>query len=66
MALVDAIPTIIGTLIEVFIENLPLFVKLGILIASAIVEGLVNIVIMGINWMIDQINKDTVCQHRSS
>lgn len=57
VALVDAIPTIITTLIEVALENLPLFFKLGVVLASAIVEGLVNIIISGINWLIKQINK---------
>jgi hypothetical protein len=57
LALVDAIPSIIGTLIEVFIDNLGLFFKLGVLIASAMVEGLVGIIVSGINMLIGLINK---------
>jgi hypothetical protein len=55
-ALVDAIPDIVMTLIEVFVENLPLFLKLGVAIGVAILEGLSNILIGGINAIIDGIN----------
>ena len=55
-ALVDAIPDIVMTLIKVFIENIPLFLKLGLAIGVAILEGLANILIGGINAIIDGIN----------
>ncbi|MGI6176794.1 MAG: hypothetical protein ACOYJC_11715, partial [Christensenellales bacterium] len=57
LALVDAIPTVIDTLIEVLLDNVDMFFKVGVILASAIVEGLVNIIIGGINWLIKQINK---------
>jgi hypothetical protein len=55
-ALVDAIPDIVMTLIKVFIENIPLFLKLGLAIGVAILEGLANLLIGGINAIIDGIN----------
>jgi hypothetical protein len=56
-ALVDAIPDIVMTLIEVFVENLPLFLKLGVAIGVAILEGIANLLIGGINAIIHGINK---------
>jgi phage-related protein len=56
-ALVAAIPNIITTLVSAIIENIPMFLKLGIVIGLAIIDGLVNIIISGINWLIDQLNK---------
>ena len=55
-ALVDAIPDIIITLIEVFIDNLPLFLKLGLAIGVAILEGIANLLIGGVNLIIGLIN----------
>ena len=34
-----------------------MFLKLGIMIGLAIIDGLVNIITGGINWLIDQLNK---------
>jgi hypothetical protein len=56
-SLVTAIPNIITTLIGAIIENLPMFLKLGIAIGLAIIDGLVNLITTGINWLIDQLNK---------
>ncbi len=56
-SLVTAIPNIITTLIGAIIENIPKFLKLGIAIGLAIIDGLVNIITGGINWLIDQLNK---------
>jgi hypothetical protein len=56
-ALVDAIPTIVMTLIEVFVENLPLFLKLGVAIGVAILEGIANLLIGGINAIIASVNQ---------
>ena len=56
-ALTEAIPDVIMTLIDLFIQNLPMFIKLGVVIASAIVEGLINTIISGVNALIKLINK---------
>ena len=56
-SIVDAIPMLIETLIEVFIQNIPMFFKLGIAIGVAIMEGIINLIIGGINAIIRLINK---------
>lgn len=55
-SLVEAIPDIIGTLISVFIENIPMFLKLGVAIGVAILEGIANLLIGGINTILKGIN----------
>lgn len=51
-ALAEAIPMIVAALIEAFLENIPQFLKLGWNIGVAIVEGLANVVVAGLNTII--------------
>jgi len=56
-ALVSAIPKILKMVINAVIDNLPMFAKLGWNIGVSIAEALVNVVISGVNSLIDLINK---------
>lgn len=51
-ALSEAIPMIVVALIGAFLENIPQFLKLGWNIGVAIVEGLANVVVAGLNTVI--------------
>lgn len=55
-ALVNAIPMIIGTLIDAFMNNLGLFLQLGWNIGVSILEGIANILVTGINFVLRGIN----------
>lgn len=56
-ALIAAIPTVINSLVNALISNAGEFAKVGVILGVSVVDGLINVIITGINSLIYLINK---------